>query len=390
MPVCQALRLVEKALRLAAGSRMRALASGFGAQVLDEAAFRPTARMREGLFVFRLRLPPEMTLEQAAHALQGQPGVVWVARNARIPLEQTPVTPAAAVFSGRVAAVSSPGGRVFPQGAGPGGLPNDPAFGEQWSLHNTGQTFKGGTLHATAGADIDAPEAWELEVGSSEDPVVVAVIDTGVQFDHPDLAANMWRNPGEVPDNGIDDDGNGYIDDVYGWDFYKGDATVYDPGADNPHGTHVAGTIAAVTNNGLGTAGVAWNARIMALKVFGPSGYLFIALERSTILSRPWLTPPTCGRATACGCSPTTAGGIPLTSPTSPVRSRTPSTHPTCCLWQPRETLPPTTTQTPTTRPPSGFPASYRWLPPTGTTTWPAFPTSGRQASTSLRREARS
>ena len=91
--------------------------------------------------------------------------------------------------------------------------PNDPFFVQQWSLHNTGQT--GGT----ADADIDALEAWDVEVGSSD--VVVAIVDSGIDFNHPDLVDNIWTNSGEVPDNGNDDDGNGYIDDVHGYDFHN-------------------------------------------------------------------------------------------------------------------------------------------------------------------------
>ena len=139
--------------------------------------------------------------------------------------------------------------------------PNDPGFTDLWGLNNTGQT--GGT----AGADISAPEAWSTTTGSSG--VVVADIDTGVAYDHVDLAANMWHNPGEIPANGIDDDGNGYIDDVYGIDAVNGDSDPYD---DLGHGTHTSGTAAAVGNNGIGITGVAWQARVMALKFLGPDG----------------------------------------------------------------------------------------------------------------------
>jgi subtilisin family serine protease len=142
--------------------------------------------------------------------------------------------------------------------------PNDPRFPELWGLNNTGQT--GGT----ADADIDAPEAWSTTTGSSG--VVVASIDTGVAYDHVDLAANMWHNPGEIPGNGIDDDGNGYIDDVYGIDTGYGDTDPYDV---DQHGTHTSGTMAAVGNNGIGITGVAWQARIMALQSFASDGYIY-------------------------------------------------------------------------------------------------------------------
>ncbi|MCK4614318.1 MAG: S8 family serine peptidase, partial [Thermoplasmata archaeon] len=139
--------------------------------------------------------------------------------------------------------------------------PNDPRFDELWGLHNTGQT--GGTDDA----DIDAPEAWEIQTGSSD--VVIAVIDTGVDYNHEDLSANMWVNPGETSGNGVDDDNNGYIDDVYGWDFCNNDN---DPMDDNRHGTHCSGTIAAVGDNGIGVVGVNWAAKIMALKFLSAGG----------------------------------------------------------------------------------------------------------------------
>ncbi|MFN3150589.1 S8 family serine peptidase [Bremerella sp.] len=114
---------------------------------------------------------------------------------------------------------------------------------------------------------IDAPEAWNKTTGS--DSVVVGVIDTGVDYTHPDLVGNIWTNPGEIAGNGIDDDGNGFVDDVHGFDFVNNDG---DPMDDNHHGTHVAGTIAAQGNNGRGVSGVAWNTSIMALKFLSASG----------------------------------------------------------------------------------------------------------------------
>jgi subtilisin family serine protease/fibronectin type 3 domain-containing protein len=141
------------------------------------------------------------------------------------------------------------------------GVASDPLFANQWDFHNTGQT--GGTLDA----DMDAPEAWDATTGSGS--TVVAVIDTGVDYLHPDLAANMWFNSDEVPGNGIDDDANGYIDDIHGYDFYNNDANPLD---DHSHGTHVAGTIGAVGNNGTGIAGTNWNVQIMALKFLGADG----------------------------------------------------------------------------------------------------------------------
>jgi subtilisin family serine protease len=139
--------------------------------------------------------------------------------------------------------------------------PNDSDFNQLWGLHNTGQT--GGTPDA----DIDAVEAWDINRGSKD--IIVAVIDTGVDPNHPDLAPNMWKNLGEVPDNGIDDDGNGYTDDVYGYDFVNGDG---EPMDGSGHGTHVAGTIGAVGNNNQGVIGVSPNVSIMPLKVLSDEG----------------------------------------------------------------------------------------------------------------------
>lgn len=128
--------------------------------------------------------------------------------------------------------------------------PNDAMFGSLWGMTR-----------------ISAPAAWDLTTGSST--VVVANIDTGSRYTHQDLAANMWTNPGEINGNSLDDDGNGFIDDVYGYDFRFNDGNPLD---EHGHGTHTSGTIGAVGNNLLGVAGVNWNVRIMTIKIYSASG----------------------------------------------------------------------------------------------------------------------
>ena len=180
--------------------------------------------------------------------------------------------------------------------------PNDSSFDYLWGMHNTGQT--GGTFDA----DIDAPEAWDIRTDAND--IIVAVIDTGVDYNHFDLAENIWINTDEEPndanndgrpgisgfdddvDNLIDedsngrepgdpnwtndlfedDDENGYVDDFYGYDFsgYTPADQDNDPMDEYGHGTHVAGTIGAFGNNGIGVTGVCWNVKIMALKIMPP------------------------------------------------------------------------------------------------------------------------
>jgi subtilisin family serine protease/DNA-binding beta-propeller fold protein YncE len=166
-------------------------------------------------------------------------------------------------------------------------IPDDPRLAEQWVVRNTGQT--GGT----SGDDLDLLRAWNVTTGSRD--VIVAVIDSGVDASHPDLRDNLYVNPGEIPGNGVDDDGNGLVDDVSGWDFANGDN---DPFDDLFHGTHVSGIIGAVADNGLGVAGMAWRVRILPCKFLNSDGLGFSSnairaidyatLQGARVLNNSW------------------------------------------------------------------------------------------------------
>jgi subtilisin family serine protease/subtilisin-like proprotein convertase family protein len=186
------------------------------------------ANLDRGGHLLKVDLEKSMTVERALQLLRGDPAVAYAEPNYRQHITA---------------------------------LPNDPSFPSLYGLHNTGQT--GGTPDA----DIDAPEAWELSTGSSD--IVVGVIDTGVDYTHQDLAANMWVNPAEIAGNGVDDDGNGVIDDVHGFNALNGSG---DPMDDHSHGTHCSGTIGAAGSNGVGVAGVNWEVSIMALKFLDSFG----------------------------------------------------------------------------------------------------------------------
>ncbi len=139
--------------------------------------------------------------------------------------------------------------------------PNDPQYSQLWGMNNSGQS--GGTVDA----DIDAPEAWNITTGSSN--VIVGVIDTGMDYTHQDLVANIWTNPGEIAGDGKDNDGNGYIDDLHGINAILNNGNPMD---DNGHGTHVGGTIGGAGNNGIGVVGVNWSVSIAACKFLSSSG----------------------------------------------------------------------------------------------------------------------
>ena len=195
-------------------------------------------------------------------------------------------------------------------------LATDPLFHEQWGLHNTGQDLNDGTVPGgTPDIDMDLPEAWGITTGSKD--VAVAVIGQRHQDRRPVLVGQIWTNDKEIPDNGIDDDGDGLVDDVNGWDFAHDDNTLFDTsdGLSDAYGTTVAGQIAAAMNNGEGIAGVAPNVNVMPLKVVSPDGGYYtdvvdaihyaeahgvkiatlgIVYTYRSSLSRMRSTPPTC------------------------------------------------------------------------------------------------
>ena len=192
---------------------------------------------------YRVELPQTTTADSAISALTGSDGIARAERNYIVQLFATP---------------------------------SDPLYPQLWGM-----------------AKINAPTAWDTNTGSSD--ILVAVSDTGMDYTHPDLAANVWTNPGEIPGNGKDDDGNGYIDDVHGWDFANNDS---DPMDDHGHGTHVSGTIGAAANNGVGVAGVNWHVKIQALKFLSASGsgstwggaqtLLYAATMKARVVNASW------------------------------------------------------------------------------------------------------
>ena len=140
-------------------------------------------------------------------------------------------------------------------------VPDDPRFSSQWGLANV-------AYPQYPGIDIHATNAWDIATSAGE--LIVAVIDSGADLTHPDLVDNLWTNPGEIPDNGIDDDGNGFVDDVHGVDFINGSGSVTDP---NGHGTHCCGIVGARGDNGIGVCGVCWRVRLMPLRFLDSKGY---------------------------------------------------------------------------------------------------------------------
>ncbi|MCA9781893.1 MAG: S8 family serine peptidase, partial [Candidatus Eremiobacteraeota bacterium] len=206
------------------------LAKDYGAEVLDR--FESNGLFQtQGEEILHLKLPDGTSTEQAMQKLSQDPRVAETAPNTIYHLAGEPLKPSDL----------------------------SPAL---WGMNNTGQD--GGTPDA----DIDAPEAWATCIGARENGPIIAVLDTGQDYDHPDLKNNLWTNPGETAD-GTDSDGNGVIDDLHGYN------AVLDNGnarAGHGHGTHCAGTIGAEGNNDQGVVGVNWRAQIMPVKIFPDDG----------------------------------------------------------------------------------------------------------------------
>lgn len=233
-------------------------ASKYGATVADTFQIGEQGLIDRGQLM-QLKLPTNLSTEAAIQQMKQDPRVAYAEPNfiytvpqnegQQPPAQQPPVQ-------------QQPPAQQPPVNNGPAQfLPND-LSDSLWGMHNTGQN--GGV----ADADIDAPEAWAIHTGRNDAPII-AVIDTGIDYNHPDLKANMWVNPNEIPGDGIDNDNNGVIDDVHG---YNANADNGNPMDGHGHGTHCAGTIAGVGDNGEGVVGVNHHARLMAVKIFDDSG----------------------------------------------------------------------------------------------------------------------
>lgn len=212
----------EILVQLKPGYRLETVLSALPIQLFAEEPGKPAPR---GLS--RLKLPPGETVMNAVSLLKGKEGVLFAQPNY--------------IYQAAI-------------------VPNDPRYPSQWALPKIG-----------------APTAWDLTTGSPD--VLVAVLDTGVDLSHPDLAGNLWTNPGEIPGDGLDNDGDGYVDDVHGWNSSANSSDVQD---DSGHGTHVAGIIGAVGNNGTGVAGLNWNIGIIAVKANKGDSFTTLDLARGT------------------------------------------------------------------------------------------------------------
>lgn len=219
------------------------LGESLGGEIVEVFDMGPTLAS-QGKSVVRLKTTDEQDLAQTLARARAIPGVAYAEPNEILRLSDGPTTPV----------------ELRPNDTER--RPNDLTPG-LWGLHN----------EENPGADISALEAWKVSTGSTESPLI-AVIDSGADYNHPDLATNIARNPGEIPGDGIDNDGNGVIDDVFGYNAIDDNG---DPLDRRGHGTHCTGTIAAVGHNGQGLVGVNWNARILPIKIFNDKGLTNVA-----------------------------------------------------------------------------------------------------------------
>ncbi len=214
-----------------------------------------------------LQINDNDNLEAVIAELKKDSNVLFAQPNYKLKLESEP--------SEQDPAKASTEEALVPQMAIQTELPTDDRFSEQWGLLNNGQTIESAT--GIKGQDISAFDAWSISKGS--EALIIGVLDTGIDINHEDLKDNIYTNSSEIPDNSIDDDGNGIIDDINGWDFANGDKTVYDSSEEDFHGTRVAGIIAA-SENGKGIVGVAPRVKILPLKFISDGiGYTSDAIE---------------------------------------------------------------------------------------------------------------
>jgi subtilisin family serine protease len=216
-------------------SAIRALANRLNVNILQNYNQLP------GFSFESFKAPEEMDLAQVIALYKSDPNVEYVEPNFRYHIDT----------------------QTFSRSSGV--LPNDPYFEQLWGLNNTGQSING--KQGVSGVDVNTLKAWEITTGNED--IVVGIVDTGIDYTHPDLIANMWVNENEIPDNNIDDDNNGVVDDVYGYNAVENTGNPLD---DNDHGTHCAGTIGAAGDNGEGVVGVNWKVKMMGLKFLSADG----------------------------------------------------------------------------------------------------------------------
>jgi subtilisin family serine protease len=214
----------------------RAVVSGRAAEAIQTAAMRDA-----GVGVLeRVMLGRGVTVERAMTALQNRPGVVFAEPNWKL----------------ATSAVS-----------------NDPYYttsSRLWGMYGDDQPVASGPSGTTNQFGSQVEKAWDAGFTGSKS-VFIGIVDEGIDVSHPDLRDNIWVNPHEIAGDGIDNDGNGYVDDIHGWDFYSNDSSVYD-GSGDDHGTHVAGTVGAAGGNGVGVVGVSWNVTMISTKFLGTDG----------------------------------------------------------------------------------------------------------------------